>query len=82
MKLLIKEERSVSSAAMDLGISNQALRNWINKDTRKRDPEKSKIDKLEYELREKQKRIDDLEGSVDILKETDALLLRTNESNL
>ncbi|MFT8316070.1 MAG: transposase [Clostridium sp.] len=78
VRLVTKEGRSVRSVAKDLGISDQALRNWINKDTRKHDPEKSRIDKLEYELKEKQKRIDDLEDSVDILKKAAALFAQDN----
>jgi transposase len=78
VRLVNKEGRSVSSVAKDLGISNQALRNWINKDNRKHDPGKSRIDELEYELKEKQKRIDDLEDSVDILKKAAALFVQDN----
>ncbi|AGK96718.1 transposase [Clostridium pasteurianum] len=74
VRLVTKEGRSVRSVAKDLGISDQAVRNWINKDNRKHDPEKSRID----ELKEKQKRIDDLEDSVDILKKAAALFVQDN----
>jgi transposase len=66
VRLVVEEGRSVNSVASDLGINEQTLRNWLNNKKRKEDPSKSKIDELEHKLREKQKRINELEESVDI----------------
>ena len=66
VRLVLEEGKSIISVSKDLGINDQTLRNWINNRKRKDDPEKSRIDELELQLREKQKKIDDLEESVDI----------------
>ena len=76
VRLVLEEGRSIISVSKDLGINNQTLRNWINNRKRKEDPEKSRIDELERQLREKQKRIDDLEESVDILKKAAAIFAK------
>lgn len=76
VRLVLEEGRSIISVSKDLGINNQTLRNWINNRKRREDPEKPRIDELERQLREKQKRIDDLEESVDILKKAAAIFAK------
>lgn len=76
---MVKEEgRSVAGVAKDLGINDQTLRNWIDKEDKKQDPTESKIIELEHQLREKQKKIDDLEDTVDILKKATAIFAQSN----
>lgn len=76
IRLVLEEGKSVLSVSKDLGINNQTLRNWINNEIEKEVPQKSKIDELERKLKEKQKRIDDLEESVDILKKAAAIFAK------
>ncbi len=76
IRLVLEEGRSIISVSKDLGVNDQTLRNWINNIKRKEDPEKSSIDELERQLREKQKKIDDLEESVDILKKAAAIFAK------
>ena len=78
IRMVKGEGRTINSVADDLGINDQTLRNWINKDERKQDPVKSKYDELEHELKMKQKKIDELEEAVDILKKATALFVRSN----
>jgi transposase len=76
IRLVLEEGRSIISVSKDLGVNDQTLRNWINNIKRKEDPEKSSINELERQLREKQKKIDDLEESVDILKKAAAIFAK------
>lgn len=78
IRLVVEEGRSINGVAKDLGINGQTLRNWLNEQKQKQDPEKLRIDELERQLKEKQKRIDDLEESVDILKKATALFVQDN----
>lgn len=78
IRLLIEEGKSVNSLAKELGINGQTLRNWINNYKKKQHFEILKINELKRELREKQKRIDDLEESVDILKKASILFAQDN----
>ena len=78
IRMVKGEVRTINSVTDDLGINDQTLRNWINKDERKQDPVKSKYDELEHELKMKQKKIDELEEAVDILKKATALFVRSN----
>lgn len=78
IRMVNEEGRSINSVAHDLGINDQTLRNWINKYKRKQDPVKSKYDELEHELKMKQKKIDELEEAVDILKKATALFVKSN----
>lgn len=78
VRLIIKEGRSINGVAKDLGINNQTLRNWISDKKKTDDPDKSKIAELEAKLKEKERRINDLEESVTILKKATALFIQGN----
>ncbi|WHH56922.1 transposase [Petroclostridium sp. X23] len=77
---LVKEEgRSSISVAKDLGVNPQTLRNWLKEYTDSQDPQKTRIAELEAELREKKKRIADLEMTNDILKKAAAIFVKDNQ---
>lgn len=78
IRMVNEEGRSVTSVAKDLGINDQTLRNWMVKEYKKQDPKESRVIELEYQLKEKQKRIDDLEDTVDILKKATAIFVQSN----
>ena len=78
LKMVKEEKRSISSVSKDLGITEQTIRNWLGAETVKQDPEKSKVQELEKELKEKEKRIAELEMSVEILKKAMAIFATNN----
>lgn len=75
---LVKEGRSISSVARDLGISYQSLRNWLKASKQQQDPEASRILELEVQLKAEKKRNADLEETVAILKKATAIFATNN----
>lgn len=77
---LVKEEgRSIIGVASDLGVNPQTLRNWLKGYTDSKDPQKVRIAELEAALKEKKKRIADLEMTNDILKKAAAIFVKGNQ---
>jgi transposase len=76
---LVEEGRSSNSVALDLGVNPQSLRNWIKEHNNRQNPEKVRITELEAELKEKKKRIADLEMTNDILKKATAIFVRDSQ---
>ena len=70
---LVREGRSISSVAMDLGINPQTLRNWVGYVKKKQEPDKSRILELKAELKAEKRRNAELEESVTILKKATAI---------
>jgi len=70
---LVREGRSISSVATDLGINPQTLRNWMGEIKQKQEPDKSRILELEAELKAEKRRNAELEESVTILKKATAI---------
>ena len=76
---LVEEGRTSNSVAKDLGVSSQTIRNWIKENNNRQNPEKVRIAELEAELREKEKRIADLQMTNDILKKATAIFVKDNQ---
>ena len=76
---LVEEGRTSNSVAKDLGVSSQTIRNWIKENNNRQNPEKVRIAELEAELREKKKRIADLQMTNDILKKATAIFVKDNQ---
>jgi len=70
---LVREGRSISSVATDLGVNPQTLRNWMGEIKKKQEPDKSRILELEAELKAEKRRNAELEESVTILKKATAI---------
>ena len=71
---MIKENgRSVNSVAKDLGINSQTIRNWLDRQKTSEDPDKTRIAELEAALKAANRRVSDLEESVEILKKATAI---------
>jgi len=70
---LVREGRSISSVATDLGVNPQTLRNWSGEIKKKQEPDKSRILELEAELKAEKRRNAELEESVTILKKATAI---------
>lgn len=78
IKLILEENRLVSSVAKDFGVNSQTIRNWINKTKRKADPDEIGMAELKAELKKTKKKLRDSELSVDILKKCTAIFAKTN----
>ena len=76
---LVRAGRSVKEVAKDLGVSYQALNQWIKKDEESKDPELSRIKELEAQLKAKNKRIADLEETNEILKKEAAIFVKDSQ---
>ena len=74
IRLALSNGRAVPSVAADLGINPQTLYRWIQKynDT-KNNTEKSRIAELETKLKAANRRVADLEETVNILKKAAAI---------
>ena len=70
---LVREGRSISSVATDLGVNPQTLRNWMGEIKKKQEPDKLRILELEAELKAEKRRNIELEESVTILKKATAI---------
>ncbi|MCT4606977.1 MAG: transposase, partial [Marinisporobacter sp.] len=49
VRLVNKENRSVSSVAKDFGVNEQTIRNWLKKAQDQNDPYKTRLAELEAE---------------------------------
>lgn len=73
IKMVKERNRSVKRAAQDLGINHQTLRNWLNEEKKRQDPDSARILELEAELKNQKHRNAELEEAVEILKKATAL---------
>ncbi len=73
VKMVRESGRSAASAAKDLGINPQTLRNWLQEDQKWESPDKIRIMELEAELRAEKRRNADLEETAAILKKAAAI---------
>lgn len=64
--------------AKDLGVNDQTIRNWLNDEKDHQDPVKSRISKLETQIKAKDKKIADQEMTIDILKKAMAIFVQNN----
>lgn len=78
IKMITEGGRTPSSISKDLGINEQTIRNWLSFIKKKEDPLVTRISELENQLKEKERKINDLEMSVDILKKATAIFIQSN----
>lgn len=76
IRLVQKEGRSIGSVAKDLGVNQQTIRNWLTTYEAMQDPDNARIAELETQLRAANRRVSDLEESVDILKKATAIFAK------
>lgn len=79
VRLFLKNGRKINRTAEELGIPRGTLRGWIEKHmSEAKEPNKDKFSKKEYEeaLKEKEKRIKELEEENLILKKSIAIFTR------
>ncbi|WP_207707135.1 IS3 family transposase [Heliorestis acidaminivorans] len=65
---MINEGRSVQSVAEDLGVSDQTIYRWMERDKVKENPDQARIQELEAKLKAAEKRTAELEEAVGNLK--------------
>lgn len=73
IKLIRDNGRSVSSVAADLGIIEQTIYRWLDKEKTSQNPEMARILELEAELKASRRREAELEQTVEILKKATAI---------
>lgn len=78
IKMVREGGRSIARVSKDLGIGEQTLRNWLEKDPKSQQSDKAKIMELEAALRAEKRRTADLEETVDILKKATAFFVTNN----
>ena len=78
IKMVKERGRSVSSVSKDLGINPQTLRNWLNEEKKRQNPDNVRILALEAELKAEKRRTAELEEAVLILKKATALFVNSN----
>lgn len=78
VRLIVEEGRSYSSVSKDLGINPQTLRNWVDDKKKMQNPTEARITELEALLKEKERKISELEDSVTILKKATAIFIQGN----
>ncbi len=78
IRLIQEEKRSVASVVKDFGVNEQTVRNWLKASKDHQDPIKSKVAKLEAQLKTKDKKIADQEMTIDILKKATAIFAQNN----
>lgn len=76
IKMVKEGKRSVNGVAKDLGINPQTLRNWINEEKKRQNPESVRILELEAALKTEKRRNSELEEAVAILKKATALFVK------
>lgn len=75
IKMIRENGRSVSSVASDLGIAEQTIYRWLDKDKTLQNPDQVRIMELEAELKASKRRETELEQTVDILKKATAIFV-------
>ncbi len=78
VRLIVEEGRSYSSVSKDLGINPQTLRNCVDDKKKVQNPTEARIAELEALLKEKERKISELEDSVTILKKATAIFIQGN----
>jgi len=75
IKMIRENGRSVTSVASDLGIAEQTIYRWLDKDKILQNPDQVRIMELEAELKASKRRETELEQTVDILKKATAIFV-------
>jgi len=73
IRMIRENGRSVASVSSDLGIAEQTIYRWLEKDKTLQNPDKARIMELEAELKAAKRRESDLEQTVEILKKATAI---------
>jgi transposase-like protein len=75
IKMIREKGRTVASIASDLGIAEQTIYRWLDKDKTLQNPDQARIMELEAELKASKRRETELEQTVDILKKATAIFV-------
>jgi transposase len=69
--------RSIRGLCRDLGVTEQSVYRWLKEAEAPRNEESKRIAELEKQLKEANRKVEDLEESVDILKKAAAIFAST-----
>lgn len=70
IKLVLENKQSIAEVCRNLGVSRNAMERWLAAEAGSNDDEKVQIRKLEAENKQLHKDKEDLEDTVEILKES------------
>jgi len=70
IKLVLENKQSITEVCRNLGVSRNAMERWLAAEAGSNDDEKVQIRKLEAESKQLHKDKEDLEDTVEILKES------------
>jgi len=77
VKMVVEKGRSLRSVARDLGISEPALRRWVKASTEPEDAPTKRLAELEAENKKLKKELDNVKDTVEVLKKSVAIFLKT-----
>ena len=75
VKMITEKGRSISEVARSLGVSEPALRRWLNAAKEPTDSENSRIKELEQKIKKLEKENDNLKNTVNVLKKSIAIFV-------
>ncbi|MGI6450921.1 MAG: transposase [Desulfitobacteriia bacterium] len=75
--MVVEKGRSIRLVAKDLGVSEPALRRWVKASTEPEDEVTKKLAELEAENKRLKKELDDAKGTVNILKKSVAIFVKS-----
>ncbi len=76
VKMVLEKDRSISTVAKDLGISQPALRRWVRASTEPEDVTTKRLAELEAENKKLKKQLDNANDTVEILKKSVAIFVK------
>ena len=76
VKLVAEKDRSISSVAKALGVSEPALRRWVRVSTEPADAPAKRIAELESENKKLKKELEDANDTVKVLKKSVAIFVK------
>ena len=77
VKMVVEKERSISVVSKDLGISEPALRRWVRLSQEGEDFPNNRLSELEREIKRLKKELEDSRDTVNILKKSVAIFIKT-----
>ncbi len=76
VKMVVEKGVPVSKVAKDLGVSEPAIRRWVNNKTLPKDAAAKKLLELEAENKKLRKELSDANDTVNILKKSVAIFVK------
>lgn len=76
VKMVVEKGRSIREVAKDLGVSEPAIRRWVNAATEQENSPNKRLAELEAENKKLKKELDNAKDTVEILKKSVAIFIK------